>query len=67
MVPTAFLGHPASTELCTLTEVIMLRIYMYTLSECQISCSLVPVSVSCSSYCFLANHNKNGEFFVDVT
>lgn len=31
MVPTAFLGHPASTELCTLTEVIMLRIYMYTL------------------------------------
>lgn len=37
MVPTAFLGHPASTELCTLTEVIMLRIYMYTLSECQIS------------------------------
>lgn len=38
MVPTAFLGHPASTELYTFTEVIMLRIYMYvSLSECQIS------------------------------
>lgn len=38
MVPTAFLGHPASTELGTFIEVIMLRIYIYMpLSECQIS------------------------------
>lgn len=29
MVPTAFLGHPASTELGTFIEVIMLRIYIY--------------------------------------
>lgn len=29
MVPTAFLGHPASTELGTFIEVIMLRMYIY--------------------------------------